>query len=157
LISFFIEQDIKKDYELNLQLKYNQISTQQLTITNISSTTVNRDYTLVETPTLFSIFNTPCQNSSSDEISEYLKEGEIEFNCSPFDWWNYKKSKYPLLAKLARQYLSVSATSTPSERLFSHAGNLLTAKRSRLDLELFKRMLFLKRNASCLKCIHPMD
>lgn len=119
--------------------------------------TVNRDYTLVETPTLFSIFNTPRQNSSSDEISEYLKEGEIEFNCSPFDWWNYKKSKYPLLAKLARQYLSVSATSIPSERLFSHAGNLLTAKRSRLDLELFKRMLFLKRNASCVKCIHPMN
>jgi hypothetical protein len=138
-------------------MKYNQISTQQSIITNISSTTVNRDPTLVETPTLFSIFNMSHQNPSSDEISEYLKESEIEFTCSPFDWWNYKKAKYPILAKLARQYLSVSATSTPSERLFSHAGNLLTAKRSRLDLELFKRILFLKRNASCVKCIHPLN
>ncbi|CAJ0914406.1 5518_t:CDS:2, partial [Entrophospora sp. SA101] len=53
------EQNIKDDYKLNLQLKYNQISAQQSTITNISSTNVNRDCTLVETetPTLFSIFN----------------------------------------------------------------------------------------------------
>ena len=40
------------------------------------------------------------------------------------------------------------ATSTPSERLFSDAGNLLTAKRTRLNPELFNRLMFLKKNAS---------
>jgi hAT family C-terminal dimerisation region len=49
---------------------------------------------------------------------------------------------------LARIYLAVPATSTPSERLFSDAGNLLTAKRSRMNAELFKRIMFLKRNMS---------
>ena len=65
-----------------------------------------------------------------------------------------KKSKYPILAKLARIYLAVPATSTPSERLFSDARNLLTSKRSRVKAELFKHIMFLKRNASKIDSIY---
>ncbi|CAB5307485.1 unnamed protein product [Rhizophagus irregularis] len=43
--------------------------------------------------------------------------------------------------------LFLYVTSTPSERLFSDAGNLLTAKRSKMNSELFKHVMFLKRNA----------
>ncbi|CAG8523048.1 9096_t:CDS:2 [Racocetra persica] len=46
-------------------------------------------------------------------------------------------------------------TSTPSERLFSDAGNLMTSKRTRISPELFKRMLFLKRNIDQYQNIHP--
>ena len=42
---------------------------------------------------------------------------------------------------MARIFLAIPATSTSSERLFSDAGNLLTSKRSRIDSELFKRMI----------------
>ena len=58
-----------------------------------------------------------------------------------------KKDKYPILAKMARIHLAIPATSTPSERLFSDAGNLLSAKRTRMNSELFQRIMFLKRNA----------
>ena len=37
-------------------------------------------------------------------------------------------------------------TSVSSERLFSHASNLITVKRTRLDTNLAGQMLFLKRN-----------
>jgi len=43
-------------------------------------------------------------------------------------------------------YVCVSATSTPSERLFSDAGNTLTAKRANLNPILFERIVFLKKN-----------
>jgi len=48
---------------------------------------------------------------------------------------------------MARIHLAIPATSTPSERLFSDAGNLLSAKRTRMNSELFRRIMFLKRNA----------
>jgi hypothetical protein len=55
---------------------------------------------------------------------------------------------------MARIFLAIPATSTSSERLFSDAGNLLTSKRSNIDSELFKRMIFLKRNATKVENIH---
>jgi len=58
------------------------------------------------------------------------------------------------LTKIARIYLAAPATSTPSERLFSDAGNLLSEKRTRMDSELFKRIMFLKRNASKVDSIY---
>ena len=86
-----------------------------------------------------------------------MKEDKIKFTQSPFEWWANKKGKYPILARLARIYLAVPATSTPSERLFSNAGNLLTSKRTRMHPELFKRIMFLKRNAFKVDNIYSFD
>ena len=55
---------------------------------------------------------------------------------------------------MARIFLTIPVTSTSSERLFSDAENLLTSKRSRIDSELFKRMMILKRNATKVASIH---
>ena len=104
-------------------------------------------------PSLFSIFNQN-QPKASNEVEEYLKEDMISFNQCPFNWWLNKKDKYPILAKLARIHLAIPATSTPSERLFSDAGNLLSTKRTRINSELFKSIMFLKRNASKVNSIH---
>jgi hypothetical protein len=64
--------------------------------------------------------------------------------------------QFPILSRLARIYLPTPDTSTPSERLFSDAGNLLTAKRIRLNPELFNRLMFLKKNSLFVKSIHPL-
>lgn len=104
--------------------------------------------TIIYQPKLFAIFDKQDQSQISiNEVAEYLKEEKIKFSQNPFEWWANKKSKYPILSRLARIYLAVPATSTPSERLFSNAKNLLTAKRSRINAKLFKYIIFLKRNA----------
>ncbi len=45
------------------------------------------------------------------------------------NWWKVYQDRLPLLASLARQYLCIPATSAPSERLFSTAGNNMTFSR----------------------------
>ena len=90
-----------------------------------------------------------------NEVGEYLQLPEIPLDSNPLAWWNEKNDKFPILSHLARKYLAVSATSTASERLFSDAGNLLTNKRTRMKPELFKKIMFLKRNASNFDTIHP--
>ena len=85
-----------------------------------------------------------------NEVSEYLQMHEIPIKSDPLIWWNEKKDKFPILSNLAQKYLAVSATSTASERLFSDAGNLLTNKRTCMKPKLFKKIMFLKRNASML-------
>jgi len=85
-----------------------------------------------------------------NEIVEYYQLPEIPLSSDPLIWWNEKKNSFPILSSLARKYLAVSAISTASERLFSDAGNLLTNKRTRLKPQLFRRIMFLKRNAGAI-------
>jgi hypothetical protein len=75
-------------------------------------------------------------------------------NTDPFSWWRINKERFPILSELARAYLSVCATSTPSERLFSDCGNLMGPKRTCISSEFFKRMMFLKRNYNILDSIY---
>ncbi|CAG8470188.1 1230_t:CDS:2, partial [Cetraspora pellucida] len=83
-----------------------------------------------------------------DEVSQYLKYPEAKLHEDPLIWWNSRKSIFPLLALLARKYLSIPATSVPSERLFSNAGNHISSKRTRLSPELVNHMLSLKKNSA---------
>ena len=94
---------------------------------------------------------------SCDEVDEYFQLEEIDLESNPFTWWHEWKEKFPILSFLAKKYLSAYACSTASERLFSDAGNLLTAKRTRISPSLFKKLIFLKRNAKHLDSIHKPD
>ena len=73
-----------------------------------------------------------------------------EYNTDPGEWWNERKMVFPNLSELARKYLPITATSVPSERLFSDTGNHISIRRTRLDPNLLRRMIFLKRNMKVL-------
>ena len=68
-----------------------------------------------------------------------------------------KKNKFPILSNLAQKYLAVSTTLTASEHLFSDARNLLTNKRTCMKPKLFKKIMFLKRNADNFDTIYSTD
>ena len=48
-------------------------------------------------------------------------------------WWNENTNLYPGLSVVARNVLCVMATSAASERNFSLAGHVVSARRSRLN------------------------
>jgi hypothetical protein len=54
--------------------------------------------------------------------------------------------KLIMLAKIAQQFLCVPATSAPSERILSAAGNVLRKKRNRLKPDMASVLIFLHRS-----------
>lgn len=63
-----------------------------------------------------------------------------------YTWWRDNAARFPLLSVAARRYLAAPATSVPSERLFSSAGDISDDKRTCLLAENLERLVFLKAN-----------
>ena len=91
------------------------------------------------------------QNSAKREVENYLDPTIIVSpETSSLDWWRENKYRFPHVAVLARKWLCVTATSTPSERVFSDCGLGLTAKRSRLKGYVLRDQVMIRRNACCV-------
>ena len=77
----------------------------------------------------------------------YRNQKQVGFNRvkilgGPLKWRAGKQSTFPTVAKLARKYLAVQASSAASKRLFS-GGNTITKKRNRLSGEMAADIIFL--------------
>ncbi|GBB85099.1 hypothetical protein RclHR1_11680004 [Rhizophagus clarus] len=141
--------DQKQVAENELQNKYNEIKSNQPSTASSSPPASSQR----KKRSIFDAFTKPL--ITENEIGDYLALEEIPFEKDPYAWWNEKKEKFPVLSQLSRKILGIRAASTPSERLFSDAGNLLTVKRTRIKPELFSRVMFLKRNSHHFASIHP--
>ena len=82
------------------------------------------------------------------EIDRYInEEQQISQNECPLVWRAQKQILYPRVAEIAKVVLAIHASSVPSERIFSLAGNIVTRKRSRLSPENVDMLVFLHKNA----------
>ena len=54
----------------------------------------------------------------------------IDTDSKSLEWWKLKSSLFPAMAKLAKKYLSIAATSMRSERVFSSGGYIVNNFRS---------------------------
>jgi hypothetical protein len=93
---------------------------------------------------LFSVPKRVCNNNGHDELNSYFNSTPEPGTINVLEWWKGHKSNYPTLAKMAQNYLSISATSTPVERLFSESGNLITPERNRLRSDIIRAIMCLK-------------
>lgn len=82
-------------------------------------------------------------SSSNDEVSQYLNIAVRNLSENPFVVWEEMKIIYPNLFRLANKFLGASATSVPSERLFSKAGATASKTRNRLTSKRLSKLLFL--------------
>ena len=77
------------------------------------------------------------------EIEQYFKLPVINRKKDPLLWWKQNCHAFPMLEKVARVYLCTVATSVPSERLFSKAGELISARRNSIKPKNINMFLFL--------------
>jgi hypothetical protein len=73
------------------------------------------------------------RSANTDELMRYWELANASFDIEPLSWWRTHSTEYPILSKMAKDYLSVQASSVPCEQLFSLAGNVVSKKRNRLD------------------------
>ncbi|KAL2923520.1 putative AC9 transposase [Bienertia sinuspersici] len=75
-------------------------------------------------------------SSSNIGIGEYLTyQFETEENFHIIQWWKNHSSKFPVLARIAKDILAIPASTIASESAFSASRRVLDEKRSRLSSE----------------------
>ena len=84
------------------------------------------------------------------EVLQYFGEHPLSKKENSLPWWRANASRHPTLAKLAKSFLGIPATSTPSERLFSAAGNIASKRRASLTSDHVDMLTFLNCNYNLL-------
>ncbi len=75
-----------------------------------------------------------------------FNEGKLGVHSPILKWWKEHAALFPYLSQpeVDRRYLAMSATSALVERLFSVAGQVVTAKRNRLHPSSVTLLVFLR-------------
>nr|XP_023660006.1 zinc finger BED domain-containing protein 1-like [Paramormyrops kingsleyae] len=89
---------------------------------------------------------------AKEEMEAYCKAPSLPLTEDPLNWWRVHEVMFPLLSLLSKRYLCIPGTSVSAERVFSTAGDVVTAKRSTLKPEHVDQLVFLKKNLQIPKC-----
>jgi hypothetical protein len=79
---------------------------------------------------------------NQNELKNYLTEPETE--AEPLLWWKANSIQYPVLARMALDFLAVQATSVSSEQVFSVAKHTISLTRNRINPEVARASLCMK-------------
>lgn len=79
-----------------------------------------------------------------DQVNAYLIDPQEVKSVCPHMWWKGQKDSFPVLAKMARDHLSIPATSVPSEQLFSSGRRVVTDFRKSLTDEHMEALMCLQ-------------
>jgi hypothetical protein len=78
------------------------------------------------------------------EFTKYLKQLVLPRETNIYQYWKAKQFEYPIVSRIARDYLAIPATSAPSECVFSSSGDIITKKRNRLTGDSVRMIVCLK-------------
>jgi hypothetical protein len=84
-----------------------------------------------------------CQAGEQSELERYLSTPMVDGDMKILEWWRLHAKQYPCLARIARDYLAIPATSVPAERVFSSGANLITKKRGSLNKDTIRACISL--------------
>lgn len=106
-----------------------------------SSSTIDFDFLYEKTETSVKC---PMQ-----ELKLYAQTRRCDPSESILNWWKRNEATFPTLARMARDYLAIQATSVPAERLFSKASLTVRKHRNRLNHASARSILCLNSWVQC--------
>ena len=77
---------------------------------------------------------------------QYLELPYEDIKIKPIEFWKTHGHTMPELKKISEKYLCTPATSVPSERIFSKAGQIMSERRNRLSTKNLNQIIFLNFN-----------
>uniref|UniRef100_A0A672JRG1 BED-type domain-containing protein n=1 Tax=Salarias fasciatus TaxID=181472 RepID=A0A672JRG1_SALFA len=101
---------------------------------------------LGKTFTEVSVAHRSASTRAEEELKKYLEAPPLSLSENPLSWWRIHETTFPLLARQAKRYLCIPGTSVAAERVFSTAGDIVTAQRSSLTPAHVDQLLFLQKN-----------
>jgi hAT family C-terminal dimerisation region len=89
-------------------------------------------------------YDSSSDEEEDDEVDQYMKsKAPKDKDLDVLQWWSDHKNEYPSLAILSAYYLAIPASSAPSEREFSAAGQTINEHRTNLNPETIESILIL--------------
>ncbi|KAJ8348830.1 hypothetical protein SKAU_G00274190 [Synaphobranchus kaupii] len=139
----FVARDIRDAARSHVE----DLHQQEKTRTDRSTVPENTEVGKRESAMSFLLGSTYHEDTTErSELETYLMQPAAHFDSDPLLWWKAHEEEYPVLARLARRYLCIPATSVPSERVFSASGLLVSRLRPRLLPEHVNMLVFLNKN-----------
>lgn len=68
-------------------------------------------------------------STTTDELTQYLSETPAPIPTDVLEWWKVNSTRYPRLSLMARDFLTVQATSVAAEELFCSKGDEIDKQR----------------------------
>jgi len=84
------------------------------------------------------------------QMATFVSQNQQPHDVDSLQWWKANEARFKALARAARKYLGIPATSAPSERVFSLAGSICNRRRACLSPDTLDALVFLNANAELL-------
>ena len=146
----FLDSHQRVDLQLSLTNLARQFKSSSMNTLNTDTSTVQKESDPPQALDILLGSDSPSSNEGcdpvQDEVEGYFKQQQSPRETSPLEFWKINKCRFPVLACLARNYLAITATSTPAERVFSVAGLVVSRLRASLTPEHLDMLVFLNKN-----------
>jgi hypothetical protein len=88
--------------------------------------------------------NGPLDLNTETELTWYLKLPAMPRETNIYHYWKAKQYDFPIISRIAGDFLAIPATSAPSECVFSIGSDVVTKKRNRLTGDSVRMIMCLK-------------
>jgi hypothetical protein len=86
----------------------------------------------------------PLDVETETELTRYLKLPAMPRETNIYLYWKAKQYDYPIISRIAADYLAIPATSAPLESVFSIGSDVVTKKRNKLTGDSVRMIMCLK-------------